>query len=89
MKAGQASGLGSWRARGEMSERTYVYDAVEAGKGIWMVHRRWMEECNCWADRTVNSNCQGGVARMDEASLYGDYTAESAIKAAIERNSWA
>jgi len=57
-----------------MSERTYVYDAVEAGKGIWMVHRRWIEE---------------GHEHMDEASLYGDYTAESAIKAAIERNSWA
>jgi len=70
---------GSRSREGEaMSERTYVYDAIEAGKGIWMVHRRWMEE-----------GPGEGVEKWDEASLYGDYTAESAIKAAIERNSWA
>ena len=65
---------GSRSREGAMSERTYAYDAIEAGKGTWMVHRRWIEQ---------------GSERMDEASLYGDYTAETAIKAAIERNSWA
>lgn len=52
----------------------YNYDAVEAGKGCWMVHRRWTDS---------------GGEHMDEASLYGDYTEETAIQAAIERGSWA
>lgn len=53
----------------------YRYDAVQFASNGWMVHRRWNDEY--------------GGKHMDEASLYGDYTEETAIKAAIKRGSWA